>query len=65
MAALAQMFAAVAAELHTLARNESAHRKGRSEWPAWAQLQSTVRDTMLRASICRKLAESLKTSTGQ
>lgn len=65
VAVLAQMFAAVAAELHKLARDESARRKGRPDWPSWAQLQNTARDAMLRASMCRKLAESLKTSAGQ
>jgi|GEM_PF-2208303 hypothetical protein len=65
VAVLAQMFTAIAAELHKLARDESTRRKGQPDWPTWAQLQNTARDAMLRASMCRKLAESFKPSTGR
>jgi hypothetical protein len=56
---LSHMFAAVASELHRLARDESNRRKGQPDWPTWAQVQNTARDAMLRASMCRKLADSL------
>ena len=52
-----------AARLHTLARSESAARKGEADWPAWAQLQNAARSLVLQASTCRDLSNRLPSST--
>jgi hypothetical protein len=47
------------AQLHKLARDQAAARKGQSDWATWAKLAAASRNAVLAASMCREVANQI------
>ena len=47
------------AQLHRLARDEAAARKGQPDWAAWAKLVNASRQAVLQAATCRDITGGL------
>ena len=47
------------AQLHRLARDEAAARKGQPDWAAWAKLVNASRAAVLQAATCRDVTNEM------
>jgi hypothetical protein len=47
------------AQLHKLARDQAAARKGQRDWSTWAKLANASRNSVLAASMCREIANQM------
>ena len=47
------------AQLHKLARDQAAARKGQKDWSTWAKLANASRNSVLAASMCREIANQM------